>query len=221
MASMSGLRQFYQSTVGKKVVMAATGVVWIGYVVVHMSGNLLAHAGPAAINDYSAFLKSMPLLLWGTRGILLLSIVFHVHAAASLRKLDRTSRPVGYDRYRYAEASWPSRFMGWGGILLLAFLVYHILELTLGVIHPQFSHTDVYGNLVSYLRVWWIGGFYLVAMVALAGHLYHGSWSMFQTVGANHPKYERLRRTAATLIAVAVPLGFATIPLAILFGWLR
>ncbi len=221
MASMSGLGQFYGSTVGKKVVMAITGVVWIGYVVVHMSGNLLAWAGAAAINDWAAFLKSMPLLLWGTRGILLVSVVLHVSAAASLRRLDRRSRPVGYDRYRYAEASWPSRFMGWGGILLLVFLVYHILELTIGVIHPQFSHTDVYGNLVSYLRVWWIGGFYLVAMVALAGHLYHGAWSMFQTVGANHPKYERLRRTAATLIAVVVPLGFATIPLAILFGWLR
>ena len=111
--------------------------------------------------------------------------------------------------------------MGWGGILLLLFLVYHILELTLGVIHPQFSHTDVYGNLVSYLRVWWIGGFYLVAMVALAGHLYHGVWSMFQTLGITHPKYEHLRRTMATVIAVTVPLGFASIPVAILLGWLR
>ena len=221
MVLMSGVRKFYGSTVGKKVVMALSGVVWIGYVVVHMSGNLLAYAGPAAINDWAAFLKSMPLLLWGTRGILLVAIVLHVSAAAGLRRLDRNSRPVKYARYRYAESSWPSRFMGWGGILLLVFLVYHILELTIGVIHPQFSHTDVYGNLVSYLSVWWIGGFYVVAMIALAGHLYHGAWSMFQTVGANHPSYERLRRTTATLIAVVVPLGFATIPLAILFGWLR
>jgi succinate dehydrogenase / fumarate reductase cytochrome b subunit len=111
--------------------------------------------------------------------------------------------------------------MGWGGVLLLVFLVYHILELTIGVVHPVFSHTDVYGNLVRYLRTWWIGLFYLVAMVALAAHLYHGVWSMFQTVGVVHPRYDRLRRTVATLVAIVVPVGFASIPLAILFGLLR
>ena len=101
------------------------------------------------------------------------------------------------------------------------FLVYHILELTLGVVHPVFSHTDVYGNLVSYLGIWWIGLFYIVAMVALAAHLYHGVWSMFQTVGVVHPRYDRLRRTVATLVAIVVPVGFASIPLAIFFGLLR
>jgi len=111
--------------------------------------------------------------------------------------------------------------MGWGGVLLLVFLIYHILELTVGAVHAEFSHTDVYGNLMAYLSVWWIGAFYLLAMVSLAGHLYHGVWSMFQTVGAIHPRYERLRRGIATLIAIVVPVGFATVPVAILFGWLR
>lgn len=217
---MNWLGRFYGSTVGKKIVMAASGVVWIGYVVVHMGGNLLAYAGPSAINGWAEFLKSNLPLLWGTRTVLVLAIVFHVHAAYSLRRLDRASRPVKYERHRYAEASLPSRFMGWGGILLLVFIGYHLAELTLGVVHPQFSHTDVYGNLTSYLRVWWIGAFYIVAMIALAGHLYHGVWSMFQTVGMNHPKYERLRRGVATFVAVVVPLGFASIPVAILLGLL-
>ena len=218
---MNGLGRFYGSSIGKKIVMAVTGVVWIGYVVVHMGGNLLAYVGPSAINEYAAFLKSMPPLLWGTRIVLVVSLILHVHAAYSLKRLDRLARPVSYTRLRNQASTAASRMMGWGGVLLLVFLIYHILEMTLGVVHRDFSHTDVYGNLTSYLRVWWIGTFYLVAMVALAGHLYHGVWSMFQTVGAIHPHYERLRRAIATLIAIVVPIGFATIPVAILFGWLR
>lgn len=218
---MNGLGRFLGSTIGKKVVMAVSGLVWVGYIVVHMAGNLLAHAGPSAINDWAAFLKSTLPLLWGTRILLVVALVAHVHAAYSLKRLDRLSRPVGYARMKHPASTLASRMMGWGGVLLLVFLVYHILELTVGVVHPVFSHTDVYGNLVRYLRTWWIGLFYLVAMVALAAHLYHGVWSMFQTVGAVHPRYDRLRRTVATLVAIVVPVGFASIPLAILFGLLR
>lgn len=218
---MTGLGRFYGSTIGKKVVMAVSGVVWVGYVVVHMAGNMLAHAGPEAINGYAATLKSIPPLLWGTRIALIVALVFHVHAAWSLKRLDRMSRPVAYATIEHPASTLASRMMGWGGALLLVFLVYHILELTIGVMHPEFSHTDVYGNLTSYLGIWWIGAFYLVAMVALGAHLYHGVWSMFQTVGAIHPRYQRLRRTVATLVAILVPVGFATVPLAIMFGFLR
>ncbi|TDJ54965.1 MAG: succinate dehydrogenase cytochrome b subunit [Gemmatimonadetes bacterium] len=218
---MTGLGRFLGSTIGKKIVMAVSGLVWIGYIVVHMSGNLLAYAGPSAINDWAAFLKSTIPLLWGTRILLVVALVVHIQAAYSLKRLNRLSRPVGYTRVQHPASTLASRTMGWGGVLLLVFLVYHILELTLGVVHPVFSHTNVYGNLVSYLGIWWIGLFYLVAMVALAAHLYHGVWSMFQTVGAVHPRYDRLRRTVATLVAIVVPVGFASIPLAILFGLLR
>jgi len=159
--------------------------------------------------------------LWGTRILLVVALVVHIHAAYSLKQLDRLSRPVEYAKLQHPASTLASRAMGWGGVLLLVFLVYHILELTVGVVHPAFSHTDVYGNLVSYLSTWWIGLFYLVAMVALAGHLYHGVWSMFQTVGVTNPRYDRLRRTVATLVAIVVPVGFASIPLAILFGLMR
>lgn len=218
---MNGVGRFYGSTIGKKIVMAVSGVVWIGYVVVHMSGNLLAYLGPSAINDWAAFLKSTLPLLWGTRILLVIALIVHIHAAYSLKRLDRLSRPVEYARLQHPASTLASRMMGWGGVLLLVFLVYHILELTIGVVHPAFSRTDVYGNLVSYLGTWWIGLFYLVAMVALAGHLYHGVWSMFQTVGVTHPRYDRLRWAVATVVAIVVPVGFASIPLAILFGLLR
>lgn len=214
-------RRFYGSTIGKKIVMAVSGVVWIGYLVVHMVGNLLAYRGPSAINGYAGTLKSLPLLVWGTRVTLVVALVVHVHTAYTLKRLDRLSRPMAYASLKHPASTLAARMMGWGGVLLLVFLVYHILELTVGVMHPEFSHTDVYGNLTSYLHTGWIGSFYLVAMVALGAHLYHGVWSMFQTVGAVNPRYERPRRTLATLVAVVVSVGFASVPLAILFGVLR
>jgi succinate dehydrogenase / fumarate reductase cytochrome b subunit len=218
---VNALGRFYGTSIGKKIVMAVTGVVWIGYVTIHMAGNMLAHVGPEAINAYAATLKSIAPLLWGTRIALLVSIVLHVHAAFTLKRLDRLARPVGYDRQRFQASTLASRVMGWGGVLLLVFLIYHLLDLTLGVLNPTFSHTDVYGNLQASLTVAWVAVFYVIATVALAGHLYHGVWSLFQTMGVIHPRYERLRRVVATVIAILVPVGFATVPTAILFGWMR
>jgi len=216
---VQGLLGFYRSTIGKKVVMALTGLVWLGYVAGHLAGNLLVYRGPDAINNYAAFLHSTLPLLWGTRVLLVISLVLHVHAALGIRRLDRLSRPQGYaGGQRYLSSNVANRFMGVGGVVLLAFLLWHLADLTLGWVNPDFSHSDVYGNLMASLSVTWVAAFYVVGTVALALHIYHGAWSMFQSVGVNHPKIERGRRLLATALAILLPVGFASIPVAIAFG---
>jgi succinate dehydrogenase / fumarate reductase cytochrome b subunit len=217
---MSPLR-FLRSTVGRKVVMAVTGLILVGFVVGHVSGNLLVFTGPEALNAYSAFLKKSLVVLYGTRLVLLAAVGLHIWAAYSLTRLDLASRPVSYSRFDPQVSTLAARTMRWGGVLLLAFIVYHLLHLTVGSVHPGFSHTDVYGNVITGFRVTWVALFYMVAMVALGAHLYHGVWSFFQTMGWNHPRYNVARRRVATALAVLVALGFIAIPAAVLGGVLR
>lgn len=216
---MIDVRAFYRSTIGKKVVMAVSGVVLVGFVMGHVAGNLLVYAGAETFNHYSAAIKANPVLLWGVRSILVVAFVLHLVAAYSIKRLDRAARPEAYAAgQRYGAATLAGRTMGWGGLLILVFVMFHLAELTLGVVHPSFSHTDVYGNVTRYFQIGWVVAFYTVAMVALTGHLYHGTWSMLQTVGIQHPRLERPRRVIATLVAMVVPLGFVSIPILIYFG---
>lgn len=208
-----------QTTIGKKVLMALTGVVWFGYCIAHMSGNLLIFAGPEAINDYATFLHGSPLLLWGARGVLLAALLGHLWASLQLTRTNLKARPVPYSRQEDVATSYAARTMVWSGPILFAFLVYHIAHLTLGAVpgHP-FDEHDVYGNLIRGFRRPGVAAAYVVAIGALALHLHHGAWSFFQSLGLNHPRYNAARRHFATILTVLVVLGFVSVPLAVLTG---
>ena len=202
--------------------MAVTGILLVGFLVGHVAGNLLVFAGPEALNAWSAFLKRSALVLWGVRFGLLAAVGLHIWAALSLTRLNQASRPVAYTKRVPQVTTLASRLMRWGGFLLAGFIVFHLLHLTTGTIAPGFvlSHTDVYGNVTSAFRVPWVALFYIVAMLALLAHLTHGIWSFFQTMGWNHPRFDRTRRVAATVVALLVSLGFIAIPAAVLGGLL-
>jgi succinate dehydrogenase / fumarate reductase, cytochrome b subunit len=207
---------FLRSTVGKKVVMALTGAIGVAYVVAHMLGNLLVFEGPEKINDYAALLKSNVGLLWTARTILIVAVLLHILAAYQLARTSQKSRPVGYKRWRAVGSDFASRTMRWTGLLLALFIVYHLLHLTTGTVHPDFVVGDVYHNVISGFRVWYVSVVYIVAMLMLALHLYHGVWSMCESLGVNYPKYNRLIRGVATILTVIVVVGFIAIPVAVL-----
>lgn len=212
---------FYRTTIGKKVVMAGTGIILVGFVIGHVLGNLLVFRGPEAMNDYAALLKANAGLLWTVRLGLLAAVVLHITAALQLTRLDRAARPVGYAKYERQASTLGSRSMRWGGVALALFIVYHLLHFTTGTVHPTFSHTDVYGNVVAAFGVWWIVLIYVAAMVFLGLHLYHGVWSVGRTLGVAPRSEQPLRRRLATVIAVLVWLGFTAIPLGVFFGVVR
>jgi len=212
---------FLSSSIGRKVVMAVTGLVLFGYVVVHMLGNLQIYLGPQALNAYAVKLREMPALLWGVRGLLLVSALLHVWAAASLTRTNMSARSVGYRERRNRESTYASRTMRWSGVILLLFIVYHLLHLTLGTVHPSFVPGDVYHNVVSGLRTGIAPFFYILAMLALGLHMYHGVWSLLQTLGLSHPRYDRLRYAFAAFITAVVVLGNLSFPIAALTGLVK
>jgi succinate dehydrogenase / fumarate reductase cytochrome b subunit len=211
---------FYRTTIGKKIVMALTGVILVGFVVVHMVGNLQVFAGSEKFDSYSALLHG-PLheLLILTRVVLLAAVVLHIHAAVSLIALARASRPAGYAKRDPQVSTLAARTIRVSGFLLLFFIVYHILHFTTGHAHPRFVAGAAYENLITGLRIPWVAALYIVAMIALYGHLYHGAWSVFQTLGLNHPAWNRSRRVLATVVAAATVLGFLLVPVGVLAGW--
>ena len=216
----SMVARFWDSTVGKKTVMAVTGAIGLGYLIAHVMGNLLVFRGPAKIDAYAGFLKSNLGLLWAARAILLVAVIAHIVAAFQLTRISQKSRPIAYKRWRPVRSDFASRTMRWTGPIVGIFIVYHLLHFTLGTVHPDFHEGQVYHNITTGFRVWYVSAFYIVAMLALFGHLYHGAWSMFQSVGLNHPKYNRLVRTLATIITIVVVVGFISIPVAVLLGFI-
>jgi succinate dehydrogenase / fumarate reductase cytochrome b subunit len=220
---MGRLRGFYASMVGKKVVMGVTGLIGIGFVILHSLGNLLVFRGSAAINSYSHFLKSTGELLWTLRIVLIVAVVLHVIAAVQLTGLSRAARPIGYTKRESQVATISSRTMRWGGALLLVFIVIHILHFTTGTIRPAgtFSSEDVYANVVYSFRIWWVALFYVVAMVALALHLFHGAWSSVRSIGVSPPSPQPLHRKISLLIVILVWAAFTAIPVAVFFGLVR
>jgi succinate dehydrogenase / fumarate reductase cytochrome b subunit len=201
--------------------MAATGIVLSAFIVGHMAGNLTVFKGAAAINAYGAALRRIPALLWGVRAVLLLSVLGHIWAYLALSVKSWRARPKGYKVTAYKEASFASRTMRWTGPILAAFIVYHLLHLTTGTVHPSFREGDVYHNLVAGLRVTWVAVFYIVAMGCLALHTFHGVWSMFQSLGVSQPRYESFARRLATIFTIIVVGGFVIIPIAVLAGLLK
>lgn len=218
---MKRLVAFWQSTLGKKVVMAATGLIMIGFLGLHMLGNLQAFQGAQKLNAYGELLhgplQEVTLL---TRVVLLVSVMLHIVAAVQLTLLDRAARPVGYARRQPQAATAASRTLRVGGILLLVFIIFHLLHFTTGQAHPDFVPGDVYHNLITGLGRPAVAVFYLAAMAALGLHLYHGAWSSFRSLGAARPRPNPLYRPVAAALAVVVWLGFSVIPVAVLLGWL-
>jgi succinate dehydrogenase / fumarate reductase, cytochrome b subunit len=214
---MGGVRSFYGSMVGKKVVMGITGLIGIGFVILHSLGNLLVFRGPDAINSYSHFLKSTGELLWTLRIVLIVAVILHVIAAVQLTRQSRAARPIGYVKHDTQVATIPSRTMRWGGALLLVFIVVHILHFTTGTIRPAgvFSSDDVYANVVASFRIWWVALFYVIAMIALGLHLFHGAWSSVRSIGVSPPSPNPLHRRLSLLIALFVWAAFTAIPVAV------
>ena len=198
--------------------MAVTGAVLVGFLLVHVSGNLLMFKGPEAMNAYAAFLKGSAAVLWSVRVALLVAVALHVHAAWSLTMQNRAARPAGYQALKRQSATLSAVSLRIGGVILLAFILFHLLHFTTGTLHPLFDVHDPYGNVVIGFSVPAVVVFYLVAMAALALHLHHGIWSLFQTLGWTHPHVNPLRRRVATLLSVLVPVGFSAIVLAVAFG---
>jgi succinate dehydrogenase / fumarate reductase cytochrome b subunit len=214
---------FLASSIGKKVVMAVTGLVLFGFVVGHMIGNLQVYLGPEALNAYAETLRKFGPLLWAARLGLLLAVGAHIWAAWSLTRMNQEARPRGYRQRANRASSYASRTMRWSGVTLLLFIVYHLLHFTFGArsVHPQFVPGDVYHNFVTGFQNPLVSAFYILAMLALGLHLYHGAWSMLQTLGLSHPRYDGLRQGLAAALTVAVVAGNLSFPLAVLTGLLR
>lgn len=210
--------RFWTATNGKKAVMAATGVILIGFVIVHMAGNLQIFAGPSKFNTYAHTLKSMPALLWGARSVLLLSVLLHIWSAFQLWSRKNEARPVAYMAKKSIASSYASRTMYWTGPILSLFIIYHLLHFTIGAGGTPFNPEEPYDNVIAGFQVIPIALFYIVAMGCLCFHLFHGIWSLFQTLGIHHPKYTPLLRTAAKLIAVLLFAGFSSIPVGVMLG---
>ena len=210
--------RFWGTTVGKKVVMAVTGIVLFGFVIAHMAGNLQYFAGREALNHYAVKLREIPALLWGFRLGLLLAVIFHIAASVQLALLQRAARPVSYVRRRNVGSNYASRTMYWSGPIVAAFIVYHLLHLTWGVAGLPFEDLKPYDNLVAGFSNPVVAIAYIVAVLLLGMHLYHGLWSLFQTLGFAHPRHTPKLKALAKALTAVIVLGFISVPLAILAG---
>ena len=215
---MSRAFVFLNSSVGKKIVMAVTGIVLSLFILGHMTGNTLVFKGPEAMNRYAAFLQGLGTGLWAIRLVLLLCVGLHAWAYLSTTAESWSARPVAYRKTTYEASDLASRTMRWTGPILAVFIVFHILHMTTGSVHPSFKHLDAYGNVVRGLSVVPVGLFYVVAMACLGVHTWHGTWSMLQTLGLSHPRFDPVRKKIAIVFTVVVAGGFVAVPLAVLFG---
>jgi succinate dehydrogenase / fumarate reductase cytochrome b subunit len=210
--------RFYESTIGKKAIMAVTGLLLAGFLVAHMLGNLQIFFGPEVMNHYAETLHGNPLLLWTVRTILFVSVVLHIWASIQLSVIKRQARPIPYTKYNPAHSSWASRTMMLSGPIIAVFVIFHLLHLTTGTIHPNFVPLRAYENLVNGFAVVPIALTYIAVMIFIGFHLSHGAWSMFQSVGFSHPRYTPLIRKAAAIIAWTLIAGFISVPVSVLTG---
>ena len=231
------LLDLYSTAVGKKYVMGLTGIAMMGFVLFHMIGNLKMYAGAADLDHYAHFLQTLlyPLapkgwVLWILRGGLISMLFLHLHAAWSLTRLNRHARPVKYQSKRdYQIANFASRTMRWSGMIVLVFIVWHLLDLTFGVVNSHvgemITHTgdeesvkSVYASVVHSFERTPVALFYVVANILLGIHLFHGTWSIFQSLGWNNPRFNNWRRGFATGFASIVVLGNVSFPIAVMAG---
>jgi succinate dehydrogenase / fumarate reductase cytochrome b subunit len=210
------------TTIGKKVVMALSGLVWFGFTLGHMAGNLQVFLGPDALNAYSVGLHDMPALLWSARAIMFVAFVLHVAMAFSLVNRSATARPIGYRKVAREKSSFAGLTMAFSGVTLLLFVLYHIAHFTFpGVAMGAYQHQHysmVYSNFVNGFSVPWVVALYVAAMISLGLHLYHGSASLFQSLGINHPRRNAAIRQGAQFFALIITVGNIILPISVLMG---
>lgn len=210
--------RFYESTIGKKAVMAVSGLILFGFVLGHLIGNLQIYEGADKLNRYAVFLRSLPAALWGARITLLVMVLLHIWSSLQLAARKWNARPIGYKKKKATESSYASRTMYWSGPIILAFVIYHLLDFTFGTLNPNFQEGDVYHNVIASFSVPVVSAFYIIAMILLCMHLYHGVWSMFQTLGFHHPRHSVMLKRAAKVVAILIAAGNISIPVAVLTG---
>jgi succinate dehydrogenase / fumarate reductase cytochrome b subunit len=211
----------YETTIGKKAVVAVTGAVLYGFVIVHMLGNLQIFLGPEKFNGYAASLKGNPILLWGVRGTLLVSVALHVLTSLTLVGRTASARSVGYRAKDNLVTSWSAITMKYGGPAILLYILFHLAHFTWpGIAMGRYRHsaTDAYSNFVHGFQVPWVTAVYVVAQFFLGMHLYHGAYSLFQTLGLNHGRYNRIVRSVPRVIGVGVAAANIAMPLSVLAG---
>jgi succinate dehydrogenase / fumarate reductase cytochrome b subunit len=204
----------HQTTIGKKVIMALSGVIIVGFTIGHFLGNLNLYLGPEAMDGYAETLQSLPPLVWGTRLVLLFALGAHIASALSLWVRNVKARGSRYKKRKDLATDYAARTMYWSGPILLLFVVYHLLHFTILPAHPG----EVYRNVVEGFQNPWIAGVYIVGNIALGFHIFHGIYSAFQTLGANHPRYNHYRRDAAIAISAAITIGNLSFPISVLAG---
>ncbi|HJK99345.1 MAG TPA: succinate dehydrogenase cytochrome b subunit [Polyangiaceae bacterium LLY-WYZ-14_1] len=220
MAAVTRTLTLPQTTIGQKAIMAVSGLAMFGFVIGHMIGNLKLYQGPEKLNEYAAFLRTVPALLWGARAVLLVAVGAHIWSSIQLGSRNAEARPVGYRRKKSLASTYASRTMYWTGPILLFYIVYHVLHLTFGYGIPgnAYDPHNVYNNVVLSFQQPLIAGIYVLGNLALGFHLFHGATSMFQTIGASHPRYDRTRNLAALGLVGAVLVGNLSFPLMVLAG---
>lgn len=227
----SFLLDLYSTAVGKKYAMAISGIMLLGFVLVHMIGNLKMYLGPEDFNHYAEFLRELlvpilprTVLLWLLRFGLIAAVLVHIHAAYSLTVMNRKARSVKYQSPRdYQIASFASRTMRMTGIIVALFVIWHLADLTWGTVNAiggdgEFVRGDAYGNVVRSLERVPVAILYIVANIALGIHLFHGVWSLFQSMGWNNPRFNQWRRGIATAFATIIVVGNVSFPIAVLAG---
>src|SRR5438094_10505253 len=217
-----------RSLIGQKVIMVTSGVILFLFVVGHLLGNLKVFQGPEHFNAYAEGLRTVGApffargqLLWLARIVLLAAVFAHIWAAIVVTRASWRARPVAYHQLEPVETTYAARTMRWGGVLIVVYVIYHLLDFTFGRVNPSFVPGDVYHNVVASLRVGPVAAAYIAAMVVLGLHLYHGTWSALQTLGLNRPPTGGWRRGVAAAIAVLIAGAYISIPVAVLAGMLR
>jgi succinate dehydrogenase / fumarate reductase cytochrome b subunit len=219
--STVAVARFYDSTIGKKAVMAVTGAVLFGYLIVHMLGNLQVFLGPEVMNHYAETLHANLPLLWGVRIVLLVSVLLHTWAALQLSALKNAARPVAYVKPANVQATTGSRTMMLSGPVIALFIIGHLLHLTTGTLHPQFVELRAYENVIYGFSNPIASLLYIVTMILVGFHLSHGIWSMFQSLGFSHPRYTPIIKKVAAVFSWVLIAGFISVPVAVLAGLLR
>jgi succinate dehydrogenase / fumarate reductase, cytochrome b subunit len=219
--------QWYSSSLGKKYIMAVTGVLMVGFVIAHMIGNFTIFAGADGINAYAEHLRAIPPLLWVFRLAMVGALLLHIWMGVSLYLENKAARPVEYVRKQNERTSFSARTMIWTGLLLLVFILFHILHLTLRVTHPELGtlvdglgRPDVYAMVVLSFQRFVLALFYIAAMVVLLLHLAHGIQSFFQSLGLTNDATLPVLEKGGRGVAIAVMVGFALIPAVVFFGLL-
>jgi succinate dehydrogenase / fumarate reductase cytochrome b subunit len=219
---------WYLSSIGAKLVMATTGVLLFGFVLSHLTGNLLMFAGPDAMNAYAHWLQEKGMLLWAARAGLLVIFTVHIGSAIRVHRQNRAARPDSYAVSSYLATTYAARTILVSGLVVLAFVIYHLLHFTLGVTNPEYllmldpqGRRDVYGMVVTGFENRAVALSYIVAMLLLSSHLSHGLTSLFQTFGLHGPSFKLLADKVGPAVAIVIFIGFASIPLAVLSGRLN